>query len=474
MNTSYSDKRRVKLTNALKSALLFVLIATSQYAKATTTTAIAMEGYIYGFPIVLMDETRKGMTGPERSCTFGADINTFKHVFELPDPDFKAVVRPNVDTLYSSAMLDLSESPVILTLPEVTDRYVLMALLDAWSNNFAGIDTTGDNTLAGQYVITGPQWRGQIPHNMTHISAPTDLVWIIGRTELLADNDIEAVNRIQRQYRLKTYRSRRGSDHNQTVDCLKDDEKEPPIDVVLKMNGEEFFTRLSSLMLENPPPADQKGMEWLLGQINTGRYAKGDVEDLPQHKKRALDEGIRLGQGSIDGAKKLLGIGGWGPNPKLIPLGDYGKRYFIRAVVAQVGFGANQNKYAVYQNAERDSQLQKMHGNNDYTFTLKADDMPDVGAFWSITAYGDDGFLKDNTHASSLGIERYALSSNTPLELDENGDTTLYISSQPPQGVPLSNWLPVPADYFQLTLRFYDPGEQILNAEWQAPAVEKQ
>ena len=72
MNTSYSDKRRVKLTNALKSALLFVLIATSQYAKATTTTAIAMEGYIYGFPIVLMDETRKGMTGPERSYTFGA------------------------------------------------------------------------------------------------------------------------------------------------------------------------------------------------------------------------------------------------------------------------------------------------------------------------------------------------------------------------------------------------------------------
>ena len=371
-------------------------------------------------------------------------------------------------------MLDLSESPVILTLPEVTDRYVLMALLDAWSNNFAGIDTTGDNTLAGRYMITGPDWRGRVPNNMTHIPAPTNLVWIIGRTELLADNDIEAVNQIQRRYRLNTYRNTRNSHDNSDVHCLEDHEKEPPIDVVLKMNGEEFFTRLSEVMRENPPPADQKGMEWLLGQINTGRYAKGDDSDLPRYKKRALDEGVRLGQGSIDGAKKLLGIGGWGPNPKLIPLGDYGKRYFIRAVVAQVGFGANKNSYAVYQNAERDSRLQKMHGSNDYTFTLKADDMPDVGAFWSITAYGDDGFLKDNTHAASVGIERYALSSNTPLELDENGDITLYISSQPPQGVPLSNWLPVPADYFQLTLRFYDPGEDILNAEWKAPAVIKQ
>lgn len=110
-------------------------------------------------------------------------------------------------------------------------------------------------------MITGPDWRDRIPRNMTHIPAPTDLVWIIGRTELLADNDSEAVNRIQRQYRLKPYRSRPGSGNSQTVDCLEDDEKEPPIDIVLKMDGEEFFTRLSEVMRENPPPANQKGME---------------------------------------------------------------------------------------------------------------------------------------------------------------------------------------------------------------------
>ena len=99
--------------------------------------------------------------------------------------------------------------------------------------------------------------------------------------------------------------------------------------------------------------------------------------------------------------------------------------------------------------------------------------MPDVGAFWSITAH-DGGFFKTNEYASAVCIERYALSSNSSLTTDQNGDITLYISSQPPQGAPLSNWLPVPDEYFQLTLRFYDPGEDILNAEWQAPAVEKQ
>jgi DNA sulfur modification protein DndE len=487
MNTLYSDKRPVSLTSAalhVMNALIFLLaglspatiyanqsIALTSAASTATTTAIAAEGYIYGFPIVLMDETRKGMTGPLRSCTFGTDINTFKHVLDLPDPEFKAVVRPNVDTLYSSAMLDLSEGPLVMTLPDVPDHYVLMAFMDAWSNNFAGIDTTGENTLAGEYLITGPDWRGRIPRGMTQIAAPTNLVWIIGRTELLSPDDIYTVNQIQTSYELKPYDPRVRASHGNQADCLEDSEKQPPIDIVLSMSGETFFSRLSELMIENPPPRDQRTMEVLLASINTGRFADGDVEDLSRIQKRQLDAGIRLAQGSLDTAKQFLGLSGWGPNPRLVPLGEYGKRYFIRAMVAQIGFGANKNEYAVYQNAERDSLRRNMNGQYDYTLTFKADDMPDVGAFWSITAYGDDGFLKYNEHAATLGIERYALSTNTPLERDENGDITLYISSQPPQGVPLSNWLPVPNEDFQLTLRFYDPGEEILSGTWKVPDV---
>lgn len=467
---------RQALNMTLLMALYFCLQTTLNIAHATTTSAIAAEGYIYGFPIVLMDETRKGMTGLDRSCTLGADINTFKHVFEKPDHTFEAVVRPNVDTLYSSAMLDLSDGPMVLTLPEVEDRYVLMAMIDAWSNNFAGIDTVpdnqGQNTLAGRYLITGPDWKGIVPRNVRHIPAPTDLVWVIGRTEVRSEQDIAVVNEIQREYKLRPLRGEQAPQKD--VNCLEDHQKERPIDVVLDMSGEEFFTRLSALMTENPPPEDQKGMELILSTINTGRFARADVSDLPDYKKRQLDLGISLAQSSIDASKKLLGLSGWGPNPKLIPLGDYGKRYFIRAVVAQIGFGANKNEYAVYQNAERDSQSELLHGENVYTFTLKSDDMPEVGAFWSITAYGEDGFLIDPTYQDSFGISRNALGSYNPLEKNENGDITIVISELPPEGVPLSNWLPVNEDFFQLTLRFYDPGEDILNNDWQAPPVVKQ
>lgn len=472
--TSRRIKRAFRMTSLL--ALLFGLQAGLNLANATTTAAIAAEGYVYGFPIVLMGETREKMTGPERSCTLGADINTFKHVLEKPDERFQAVVRPNVDTLYSSAMLDLSNGPVVLSLPDVQDRYVLFALIDAWSNNFAGLDTapdeTGENSLAGRYLITGPQWHGRVPFGMKHVPAPTNLVWIIGRTEVRSEKDTYRVNELQAQYRLQPLGENRVE--NADVDCLEDSEMRPPIDVVLDMNGEEFFTRLSQLMKENPPPSDEKGIEILLGAINTGPQARAPVSDLPRYRKRLLDTGISFAQSSIDLAKKALGLGGWGPNPALIPLGDYGKRYFIRAVVAQIGFGANRNEFAVYQNADRDSRSERLHGHNVYTFTLKADDMPDVGAFWSMTAYGEDGFLMDAPYQDSFGINRHALGSNSTLARDDDGNITIYISSMPPEGVPLSNWLPVDEASFQLTLRLYDPGEDILTNEWKAPAVVKQ
>ena len=457
----------------LITALMMLAKPVVASVTATTATAKAAMAYTYGFPLVLMGETRDGLTGPERSCTFGSDLNTFTNVFDIPDPDFKAVVRPNVDTLYTSAMLDLSDGPVMLDMPAVADRYVLITLLDAWSNNFAGVGTQTHGSDSGHYFITGPGLHHhRIPDGYTEISSPTDLVWIIGRTEIKNDEDISAVHDIQRQYQLTPYAGL--AVHQAEADCVEDENKTPPIDVVKSLNGEEFFTRLSQLMIDNPPPKSERWIEKSLASIGVGRFAEFTPSDLSKLEKKSLDAGIKAGQFAIDQALGLLGLNGWGPNPKTIPLGDYGHRYFIRAIVAQIGFGANKNEYAIYQNAERDSERQRFSGENHYVFTLKGDDLPPVDAFWSLTLYGDDGFLRDNDAAAMLGTQVYALGSNTGLTADENGDIQIHISAIPPAGVPLSNWLPAPDEEFQLTLRFYAPDEALLENEWQAPEVIKQ
>jgi DNA sulfur modification protein DndE len=177
-----------------------------------------------------------------------------------------------------------------------------------------------------------------------------------------------------------------------------------------------------------------------------------------------------MAQASLDGAISMLGLKGWGPDPDAVPLGDYGRRYFIRAVVAQVGFGANKNEYATYQNTMRDANRMRLNGQNTYTFTMNADDLPPVDAFWSMTVYQDNGFLAVNEMAAGLGIERYAVGTNTGL-VEDDGKVTVTLSHLPPQGIPLSNWLPVPAGDFQLTLRFYDPRDEILKNEWEIPEL---
>ncbi|WP_290582013.1 DUF1254 domain-containing protein [Ketobacter sp.] len=465
-------------------------------ALAGGTLSLAAAGYVYGFPLVLMEETLNGMTGAQRSCQLGADLNTFVHVWQPPGPEFKAVVRPNVDTLYSSAMLDLSGGPMLLDMPAVADRYVLMALLDAWSNNFAGVGTQNQGVGEGHYVIVGPGWQGEamagLPQHYERIDAPTDLVWIIGRTEVRDDGDIAEVNRIQAQYTLTRLSSvpepsvpessmpadaqaaldeaaaPAGSEH-----CVPDGEKTPPIEVVQALSGREYFSRLSELMERYPPPPEDDAMVEALARLGVGPKALTPMQALSSRQQRQIEAGRTLGLAALNLATRLLGLNGWGPNPALVPLGDFGQRYFIRAVVAQVGFGANRGEFAVYQNAERDSRRRLLRGNAVYSMTFAADDPPPVAGFWSVTVYGEDGFLRDNAVAHQLGIQRHALGSNSDLVADEQGNITLYFANMPPVGVPLNNWLPVPEGRFQATIRLYAPDAAILDHQWRTPPLVK-
>lgn len=439
--------------------------------QAGSILSASAAGYIYGFPLVLMDETLHGLTSEERSCQLGTDLNTFMHVKDRPGPEFKAVVRPNVDTLYSSAMLDLSHGPMLLYMPAVQNRYVLMALLDAWSNNFAGVGSQSHGEGEGRYAIVGPDWVGDLPEVYERIDAPTNLVWVIGRTEVRDDADIPAVNRIQEQYSLTPLAGPAPLAGN--AHCVPDSEKTPPIEVVESLSGHEYFSRLAELMVRYPPPQEDAAMLKVLARIGVGPLAEKDLDDLSSAQRRRVEMGRNFGLGSLNFATRLLGLNGWGPNPAQIPLGDFGQRYFIRGVVAQVGFGANRGEFAVYQNAERDSKRQRLSGDAVYSMTFAADDLPPVQAFWSVTIYGDDGFLRDNPVADRMEMTRYALGSNNGLVEDERGNVTLYFSAEPPGGVPLENWLPVPEGRFQATVRYYAPEESILSNRWRTPPIVK-
>lgn len=164
--------------------------------------AVAEEAYIFGYPLVLMDVTEKVMSNVTKPMGKAAPVNQFGHIREFPNPEFKEVVRPNADTLYSIAWLDLSKEPLILYLPDTRGRYYLMPMLDAWTNVFAspGKRTTG--TKEGSFAIVGPGWQGALPEGVKKIQSPTNMVFIAGRTQTNGKADYAAVHAIQNQYTL--------------------------------------------------------------------------------------------------------------------------------------------------------------------------------------------------------------------------------------------------------------------------------
>lgn len=430
--------------------------------------SIAAQGYVFGFPILLMDATMQASTTEPYPCGLGGPVNSFTHKFNPPEPDFRAVVRPNVDTLYSSAFLDMSGGPMVLEVPEVKDRFYLMAMLDAWTNNFAGPGSQTNGGAATHYLIVGPDWQGDVPAGTELVQAPTHLVWIIGRTELKGAGDVDAANAIQRQYKL--YPQGGEPVAPPTSACRPMSEMTEPEEQVKSMDGPEFFSQLDTLMERYPPSETARGlMTENLTLIGVGGDAETPVEDLPEDVKSALTEGIAIGQKALDAGFELSGqLSAWSPDPAKVSLGDYGDDFAVRGVVAQIGFGANRNEFATYQNASQDGDLDLLDGaSHDYTLTFEPGKTPPVDAFWSVTVYDKDGFLIGND------IGRYSLGSNSGLVKDAGGATTILFASKQPAGSPQENWLPVPEGEFQVTLRMYAPESPILKGGWRAPPILK-
>lgn len=432
------------------------------------TDWIAAQGYVYGFPLMLMEETRAASATTPYPCAMGGPMNQFVQKFKTPDPDFRAVVKPNVDTLYSSAFLDLSEQPMVLSVPEIKDRFYLMAMLDAWSNNFAGPGSQTNGGEAMTYLITGPNWTGQAPAGMTEIAAPTDLVWIIGRTEIINPDDLSEVNAIQSSYTLSPLNPDNAKQYPayEPDQCQSTEGLDTPEERVKKLDGVSFFTQLDQL-LKQYPPAEDDAMLKKLGLIGVGPHAEYTVASLSDSNKAALNDGIGHGQSVLSTAFDMMSsLSSWSPDPTEIELGDYDQRYLVRAIVAQVGFGANRNQFATYMNASQDADLDTLDGAKaSYTMTFDQNELPPVNAFWSVTVYDEAGFLVKNS------IQRYALGSRSNLEKNSEGGITITMANQPPKDSPTSNWLPVPEGKFQVTLRMYWPKAAILDGQWQPPEI---
>jgi hypothetical protein len=201
-------------TAALAGALAFTTTGTQpQDVSPAEARAIAREAYIYFYPLVIMDVSRKHFTNVEAGKMFArGPMNTFSHARTFPPATFRGATHVNFDTLYSVGWLDLTQEPVVISVPDTHGRYYLLQLLDMWTDSFAGVGKRTTGTGTGDFVVVGPGWQGELPHGLERINAPTPFVWVIGRTRTDGPQDCvgricsEAIDTSDAEDAVRTYR----------------------------------------------------------------------------------------------------------------------------------------------------------------------------------------------------------------------------------------------------------------------------
>lgn len=452
------------------ASAMFPLAAEAQ-SKLTSEEAhaIGVDAYVYFYPLLTMDITRKQFTNIEPGKEFGkGPMNMFVSVPEYPPASFKGVVRSNFDTLYSIAWLDLTKEPLVIAAPDTAGRFYLLPMLDMWSDVFAspGWRTTG--TEASQFLVTPPGWVGKVPAGMQQLPAPTPYVWIIGRTKTDGAADYAAVHKIQAGYTV-TPLSRLGKEAEPVsvrIDATVD-MKTPPKIQVDTMSAANYFAYAAELLKLHPAHSTDQPMLAQIKRLGIEPGKSFNMDALDPEIKAALESAPKDAQALMNWKVETLArvVNGWSMNTDT--MGVYGNYYLKRAIVAQLGLGANLPEDAIYPLNLGDANGKPLDGASKYVLHFDKGEAPPVNAFWSITLYDSEGFQVAND------LNRFAVSSWMPFKNNADGSLDIYFQNESPGKDLEANWLPAPKGPFNLTMRLYGPKAEALTGKWNPPPVKQ-
>ncbi|TXL80396.1 DUF1254 domain-containing protein [Vineibacter terrae] len=431
---------------------------------------LATDAYIYGYPLVTMEMTRRVMTNVAAVEGTRGPMGHIIKLRQYPDASFRDVTAPNADTLYTTSFFDVGNEPWVLSIPDMKDRYFLAPMLDGWTTVFQvpGKRTTG--TGPQTYAITGPGWSGTLPSGVKQLKSPTSMVWLLGRIYCTGTKeDYAAVHALQDQFKLVPL-SAYGKPYTPPPGKV-----DPAIDMktavreqVNRMDAVAYFSLLAQLMKTNPPSAaDAPAL------AKFARIGLVPGKDFDSSKLRA-DFIKRIPEIAVDRImiqfkinKDIKDINGWAYTTKT---GIYGTDYLMRALITAIGLGANRPQDAVYPTSQKDNEGRAYDGAHKYVMRFAKGQLPPAEGFWSLTMYDGNYFFVPNP------LNRYSISARQDLKANPDGSVDLYIQKDSPGADKEANWLPAPAGKFILMLRMYQPSEadpSIIDGTWTIPPVQK-
>jgi hypothetical protein len=460
------------LVAALVSALALTAVRAVDITPAETK-AIAEEGFIYGLPIVMNYAVMYEYAVDKNSGQYKAPFNHIKNEARVYTYKDTAIVTPNSDTPYSFAWLDLRAEPIVLSVLAVEKgRYYAVQLEDGNTFNYGYIGSRATGNDAGDYMVAGPDWKGETPPGIKKVFNSTTQFSVAGyRTQLFGPDDMPNVVKVQSGYKvqpLSAYLKQPAPPAAPTINF-------PKINKQLAKTG--FFDYLDFSLQFAPAGPEEKDIRDKLARLGIGAGKKFDFKALSPEQKAAVIEGVKAGEAKVKEflAGGVKDVNGW-------KIGDwFGDRAFFngnwlkRAAGAQGGIYGNDSVEATYPLTKTLADGEPLDSSkHNYTLTFAAGQYPPVNAFWSVTMYdGKSQLLVKNP------INRYLI--NSPMEpnlkKNQDGSLTLYIQNKSPGKDKESNWLPAPNDLIYLVMRLYWPKTEapsILPAgegTWKPPGI---
>ena len=454
--------------NAVVRTLILGLTALCSAAHAQVDVrAIAKEAYIYGVPLIDQYRVMHAFSIDKANPQYKGPFNTILNIARVFTPDDTAFVTPNSDTPYSFAGLDLRAEPVVITVPKIeAKRYYVFQLMDLYTFNFAYIGTRATGNNGGHFMIVGPGWKGDKPNAIAKvIHSETQVVSVVGRTQLFNPGDLDNVRKIQAGYRIRTLSEFFVSPAPRAAPAIN---WPKPLSPGEARGSLEFFNQLAFLLqFGMPPHKSEEALRKRLASIGIVPGKRLDVAKLPPAMAAAMKAGMADGQQAIDARRAALG----GKTDTLFGTRDYLKSDFVaRATGTQVGIGANSRQEAMVPIYDKDADGQPLDGRYRYTLRFAKGDLPPVNAFWSLTMYDlPNQLLVKNP------IDRYLI--NSPmlpsLKRDPDGGLTIYVQSDSPGKDKQANWLPAPKGPFMAAMRYYLPKPQLLEGQWTSPPMQR-
>ncbi|MCW5641619.1 MAG: DUF1254 domain-containing protein [Rhodoferax sp.] len=436
--------------------------------------AIGLSAGVWGYPLVETLRTCRLQTAPDsdgNTSSWRSAMDRLQHVRRAATDTDRDVVTPANDLLYTTGWINLANGPRLLHVPSSArhdSRYFVLALYDAWTDNFANpglrtCDPAGETLLlVGPNTPTDPPW----PAATRTLTAPTDLVWLIARIVVGDDADAPAARELQDAIRLEIPP---GSDTGQRPLAVR--QWAGPVEDTMAALAQRpqdagpiaaaFFTNLCQGLVDAAvPPADRGLADWF-GRARLQASRHFDWAQLDPPLRDGLTRGLQDAAALLTGASRSHLAKPWAFN---LAMGRYGTNYLMRAAVAYKGLGGLTSDEAIYAMADFDADKQLLDGRRGYLMRFEPGELPPVDAFWSITLYAEDRFLHPNA------LHRFSIGDRTPgLLRDPDGGLTLRIGHAAPADT--RNWLPAPAAGFYLILRMYMPRPDA--ARWRIPPLQR-